>query len=65
LETYEWTLTPYSGSSCNAFDLDSTGYLNAGIPSDSAAVRPVGYLVSSLSVKSGLGTSSSPWVIGT
>jgi hypothetical protein len=65
LKSYEWTLTPYSGSSDYVFGVYSLGFVGYSAATASYAVRPVGFLKSSTEILSGNGTSSSPWIVGT
>ena len=60
----EWTLAPRTDYSNRAFGVDPTGYLNSYIVrSYTVGVRPVFYLITNTSYKSGNGTISSPIII--
>ena len=61
----EWTITPDSSISSNAFALDSDGHLSSyGTARNGSAARPVLYLDSSVYVIDGTGTQSDPYIIG-
>ena len=64
---YQWTITPYSGSSNYVFHVDDYG----GVSNDYAngtgsylGVRPAVFLKSSISISGGSGTSSDPYTLG-
>ena len=60
----EWTLSPRTDYSNRAFGVDPTGYLNSYIVrSYTVGVRPVFYLTTDTSYKTGNGTISSPIII--
>ena len=60
----EWTLVPRTDYSNRAFGVDPTGYLNSYIVrSYTVGVRPVFYLTTDTSYKTGNGTISSPIII--
>ena len=62
---YEWTLTPYSSSHGNAFNLSGNGNLNRyGNASSGNVVRPVLYLDASVYKIDGEGTLDKPYIIG-
>ena len=59
---YEWLLTPYSGNSNDVWTVISPGYVgHNNYASYSSGVRPVVFLNSGLTVKSGTGSSSEPY----
>ena len=57
----QWTLTPNSGYSRNAWSVYSFGNLNYNNASYTNGVRPVLYLASDLAMEPGDGTSSNPY----
>ena len=59
----EWTLTPYSSSSNNVFNVNHLGhFLNARTSANFGfAARPVFYLESNVKLSGGSGTSSDPY----
>ena len=59
------TMTPYSSSneSCNVASVSKTGRLHRNRASSSSIVRPSAYLLSSVKVLSGTGTSSDPFIL--
>ena len=61
---YEWTITPQSNSSSNAFYVDGNGYVgNYGNAFIGYGARPTFYLKSSVYVTGGTGTFSDPYTI--
>ena len=62
---YYWTMSPYSfgGSFASVFRVDSDGSLNYSWVNNSFGVRPVINLRSDITILSGDGTSSNPYVI--
>ena len=60
---YEWLLPQLSGSSRNAFYVNSAGYVTSGnaVLSSALAVRPVLSLSSNVKISGGEGTSSNPY----
>ena len=63
-ETYEWTITHYSASSNNSFNLGNAASLNNSSTYFSYATRPVLYLNSIVQKISGSGTITDPYKIG-
>jgi len=64
LRSNEWTLSPISGDSKNAFSIyGNSGSLESGF-GGYFAVRPVVYLNSNIKRTGGTGTSSDPFIIG-
>ena len=61
---YEWTITPNSSSSSNAFYLHRSGQVGTFNAYNGNAVRPVLYLDSSVYVMDGNGSVSDPYIIG-
>ena len=60
----EWLMSPDSSNSINAFWLTSTGSVdNLAAVHGALSVRPVFYLSSDVSITSGTGTSSDPYII--
>ncbi len=58
----QWLLSPRSGNSRSAFNLDGLGYVfNSRDVTSSLGVRPSLYLVSSIKIDSGEGTEQSPY----
>ena len=60
-----WTMSPYrfSGSYAHVFYVDSSGYLSGNNVNRTNGVRPVINLASDVVIKSGNGTSSTPYEI--
>ena len=61
--TYQWLMSPYSGYSINAFDVNSSGFVVAYFVSGVYSARPVFYLNSSASISEGEGTSAAPYIL--
>ena len=62
--TNQWTLTPYSITSGNVFDVNLTGYVYSNyFADDSSEVRPSVYLTSNVSISGGDGTVNSPYTL--
>ena len=61
---YEWTITPFSSNSNDAFNLNNRGQVNTRNAYNGNAVRPVLYLDSSVYVMDGNGSVSDPYIIG-
>ena len=59
--TYQWLLTPNSGSSSNAWYVGSGNVSNSNVAYNTHGVVPVLYLGSELDIGPGTGTSSSPY----
>ena len=59
----EWTITPYSSSSCIVFNPYDLGWLHNSFAYLERSVRPVFYLKSNISYASGNGTKSNPYRI--
>ena len=60
--TSNWLLTPNSDDSIGAWVVGSTGYVGAGVSAANAiGITPVLYLNSKLTIKSGTGSSSTPY----
>ncbi len=65
-DTYYWTMSPYRtypGGSTSAFLLNSNGNLDASYVHFEVGVRPVINLASDVTIKSGNGSSSTPYEI--
>ena len=62
---YQWTLSPRadSSSATNAFRFSSGGYVFTDTAYDGYGVRPVGYLLPSVGVQSGDGSSGNPFIL--
>ena len=61
--SYWWTLSPYAGSSDNAFAVASRGFVtNRNVYSDGSEVRPAVYLSPDVTL-TGSGTQSDPYVL--
>ena len=60
---YEWLMSPNSGFSDNAFNVDSSGYVNLDYVVIASSARPVFYLNSSASITDGEGTSTKPYIL--
>ena len=62
--TNQWTLTPYSITSGNVFDVNRSGYVYSNyFADDSSEVRPSVYLTSNVSISGGDGTVNSPYTL--
>ena len=61
---YEWTITPFSSNSNDAFNLNNRGQVTTSNAYNGNAVRPVLYLDSSVYVIDGNGSVSDPYIIG-
>ena len=63
---FTWTMSPDSGVSDRAFDVDSSGLVGRANVYGSRGVRPVAYLKSSTQIVNGTGTGtqSDPYIIG-
>ena len=62
--TYQWLMSPYSGYSNYAFDVDSSGYVDSyNYVYGANSARPVFYLNSSASISEGEGTSAAPYIL--
>ena len=63
----EWLLSPNSGDYCSAFALysSSSGFVNdnGNFVNSTLYVRPVFYLSSSVSISSGDGSSTNPYIL--
>ncbi len=57
----QWTLMPYSNNAAGIFNVFSTGSLDNNIPTSTRGVRPTLYLKSNISIKSGNGSTNSPY----
>jgi len=58
----QWLLTPYSSGNTRAWAVNSAGYVHRGYNvNDDYSVRPVLYLNSNLSIKSGDGSQNNPY----
>ena len=57
----QWTLTPYSDSSSNVFDVYSSGIVSNRRASDLYAVSPALYLSSNVKISGGDGSENSPF----
>ena len=65
IKVNEWLLPQYAGNSFNAFYVISDGFANFNIVYYyQLAVRPVLYLISSVQINGGNGTSSNPYTLG-
>ncbi len=62
-ETYEWTITPYSGNSSSVWNVYDTGSVSRHTAPSGSAPRPVLYLKSDVKYISGTGTKSDPYII--
>ena len=61
---YEWTITPRSNSSSNAFYVHSNGYFNDnGFASHGYGARPAFYLTSNVYIAGGNGTFDNPYAL--
>ena len=60
---YEWTITPFAGSTNNSLHIAISGYVTNSSINYGFAVRPVVYLDSSVYVVSGDGTEANPYKI--
>ncbi len=60
---YEWTITPRSNNSSNAFYVSNFGYVNTNDAYYGYGARPTFYLKSSVYVTGGTGTFSDPYTI--
>ena len=60
---YEWLMSPNSGFSDNAFNVDSSGYVNLDYVVIASSARPVFYLNSSASITDGEGTKTNPYIL--
>ncbi len=62
---YEWLMSPNSGRSNYAFNVDSSGFvlLNGRYVRNTYSVRPVFYLSSSASIDGGDGTETNPYIL--
>ena len=62
--TNQWTLTPYSITSGNVFDVNRSGYVYSNyFADDSSEVRPSVYLTSNVSISGGDGTINNPYIL--
>ena len=62
--TFQWLMSPYSGGSCIAFRVRSSGSVNGDIyVNNPNSARPVFYLTSSVSISEGEGTSAAPYIL--
>ena len=59
--SYNWLLTPYSGSSDRAWSVVPSGFVGNGNTCNAYGVAPVLYLGSELGIGSGTGTNSDPY----
>ena len=59
--SYNWLLTPYSGSSDRAWSVVPSGFVGNGNTYRAYGVAPVLYLGSELGIESGTGTNSDPY----
>ena len=59
--SYNWLLTPYSGSSYNACGVGSSGHVYDDLTYGARGVAPVLYLGFELGIGSGTGTNSDPY----
>ena len=64
LGSNEWTITPYSGNSSNAFYVTSDGFIYSNDTGFNIAIRPTLYLDSTVDISGGNGTSSNPYTLG-
>ena len=60
---YEWTITPQSSSSTNAFSVTNYGNVYNNYASNGYGARPTFYLKSSVNIIGGNGTFENPYVI--
>ena len=63
---YEWLMSPNSGISYGAFNVNSSGYVGGvgfSYVVNAYSARPVFYLTSSASITDGEGTSSNPYIL--
>ena len=65
IKVYEWILPQVASLSLSAFHVNWDGVAGgSGVSFDQFAVRPVLYLISSVQITGGNGTSSSPYTLG-
>ena len=63
--SYIWLISPLSGDSYTAFNVESSGRVyNITLVFASRGVRPVAYLKSSTQIVNGVGTQSDPYILG-
>lgn len=60
---YTWFITPYSEDTSNTFYIYSNGQIRYNLVTGSIGVRPAFYIPSNVSVTSGTGTASDPYII--
>ena len=61
---YEWLMSPFSGYSYFAFNVNSSGCVsNYGRVNIANSARPVFYLNSSASISEGEGSSTNPYIL--
>ena len=59
----EWLMSPGSGNSSHAFNVDSSGFVYRDYVYVAYSARPVFYLSSSASISEGEGTSTDPYIL--